>query len=61
MPTLNWLQVVDRPTERLEFGSEQKTRNDQIVEALRVLFESSPVALRRPLNDSFYESVLRRL
>lgn len=146
MPTLNWLQVVDRPTERLEFGAchvnlawrrhktpqskflglesafstsshrltlllqavesnynarnhpergqalfaavwftdspwailcspthatlverqsvetipEQKARNDQTVEALRVLFEASPIALRRPLSDCFYENVLRR-
>ena len=44
----------------IEAEPEQKMRNDQTVEALRGLFESSPIALRRPLNDSFYESVLRR-
>ncbi len=145
LPTLNWLQVVDRPTERLEFGAchvnlawrrhktpqskfmglesafstsshrltkllqavdsnynarnhpergqalfaavwftdsswailcspthatlvasqslasipELKTRDDQTVEALRVLFEASPIELRRPLCDSFYVNILR--
>lgn len=45
--------------ETMEAVPEQRTRSDQTVESLRILFEATPTALRRPL-DSFYDSVLRR-
>lgn len=51
--------LVERQS--VEAIPEQKMRDDQTVEALRVLFETSPVALRRPLSDTFYQNFLRRV
>ena len=42
----------------VETLAEQKMRNDQTVEILRILFEASPPAIRRQLDNYFYERVL---
>jgi len=44
----------------LEALAEQKVRNDQTVETLRLLFEVTSPAIRKKLDNSFYDRVLRQ-
>ncbi len=46
--------------EVMEQVPEQKTRNDETVMALRLLFNATPVNIREPLDDTFFSRVICR-
>lgn len=46
--------------ESLEAIREEKTRNDSIGGQLRAIFDGSAAELRKQLDESFYDRVLRR-
>jgi hypothetical protein len=45
--------------ESIEAFAEQKGRNDETVSRLRAIFDATPAALRRELDESFYNRVFR--
>ncbi len=47
------------PRDAIEAFVEERERNDETVNRLRILFDASDRSIRRVLDDSFYDCVLR--
>ena len=65
-PKEPWAILCDRThatlvrRESMEALEEQSARSDETVNHLRAIFDASGVGLRRELDDSFFDRVLRR-